>query len=59
MSQGMENHTKDDVFKAAEMRVAAYSDLSAEHGRALYAAYVKCKIEVSRLREEIACVLSQ
>jgi hypothetical protein len=39
-----------DEFKAAEIRVAAFSELTAEQGRALYAAYVQKCLELSRLR---------
>jgi hypothetical protein len=44
----------DDTFKSAEMRVAAYLGLTAEQGRALYAAYVKRGAEVDRLRGVLA-----
>ena len=33
-----------DEFKSAEIRVAAYGELTPEQGRALYAAYVKEKL---------------
>lgn len=42
-----------ETFKSAEIRVAAYNDLTAEQGRALYAAYVKRGIEIDQLNAEL------
>jgi hypothetical protein len=46
----------DETFKAAEMRVAAYNELTAEQGRALYAEIVRRGLELSRLRAENAAL---
>lgn len=43
----------DEVFKSAEIRVAAYSDLTAEQGRALYKAYVNRGIALERLKHAL------
>ena len=41
-------------FKSAELKIAAYNDLTAEEGRALYAGFVKKGIEVDSLRARVA-----
>lgn len=46
----------NEAFRSAETRVAGYNDLTAEHGRALYAGYVQRGVEIDRLREQLAQV---
>lgn len=43
-----------DLIKAVELKVAAYSDLSAEEARNLYAAYVSRWTEVENARSQLA-----
>lgn len=40
----------EEEFKAVEMRVAAFTDLTASEGRVLYAAYVKRGLELQECR---------